>query len=109
MPDSGAYPERPGDRDRFVLRRRGTRPALDPWRHQGVIVEDEPSPRGGTDRIATVFLTGRECPWRSSTYASAALSGSDTRGVEFASLSHTICTCCSLSPIGRSQVSRMRS
>jgi radical SAM enzyme (TIGR01210 family) len=64
MPDSGAYPERPGDRDRFVLRRRGTRPALDPWRHQGVIVEDEPSPRGGTDRIATVFLTGRECPWR---------------------------------------------
>lgn len=64
MRDAPAYPARAGERDRFVLRRRGARPAPDPWRHQGVIVEDEPSPRGGADRVATVFLTGRECPWR---------------------------------------------
>ena len=64
MPDAGVYPARPGERDRFVLQRRGARQPLDPWRHQGVIVEDEPSPTGGSDRIATVFLTGRECPWR---------------------------------------------
>jgi radical SAM enzyme (TIGR01210 family) len=64
MPDAPTYPARASERDRFVLRRRGPRPAPDPWRHQGVILEDEPSPRGGIDRVATVFLTGRECPWR---------------------------------------------
>jgi radical SAM enzyme (TIGR01210 family) len=64
MPDAGAYPSRAAERDRFVLRRRGPRAALDPWRHQGVLVEDEPSPGGGSNRVATVFLTGRECPWR---------------------------------------------
>src|SRR5262249_4951497 len=64
MPDTGAYPSRPADRDRFVLRRRGARQPLDPWRHQGVIVEDEPSPPGGIARIATVFLPGGECRWR---------------------------------------------
>ena len=63
MPDT-AYPARRPERDRFVLQRRGRREALDPWRHQGVLLEDEPSPRGGHERIATVFLTGRECPWR---------------------------------------------
>ena len=40
------------------------RPAHDPWRHQGLIVEDERAADGGRARIATVFLTGRECPWR---------------------------------------------
>jgi len=64
MPESAPYPERPAERDRFVLRRRGARDALDAWRHQGVVLEDEPSPRGGCERIATVLLTGRECPWR---------------------------------------------
>jgi radical SAM enzyme (TIGR01210 family) len=64
MPDAAVYPARPGERDRFVLQRRGAREPLDPWRHQGVIVEDERSPQGNADRIATVFLTGRECPWR---------------------------------------------
>jgi radical SAM enzyme (TIGR01210 family) len=36
----------------------------DPWRHQGVIVEDERGEDGAIARVATVFLTGRECPWR---------------------------------------------
>jgi archaeosine synthase beta-subunit len=52
------------ERDRFVLERRANRAPLDPWRHQGVIVEDERTADGQISRVATVFLTGRECPWR---------------------------------------------
>jgi radical SAM enzyme (TIGR01210 family) len=59
-----SYPATRAARDRFVLERRGARATHDPWRHQGVIVEDEPAQAGGTTRVATVFLTGRECPWR---------------------------------------------
>ena len=64
MPDVGSYPATATARDRFVLERRGPRPVHDPWRHQGLIVEDERSAEGGRARIATVLLTGRECPWR---------------------------------------------
>jgi radical SAM enzyme (TIGR01210 family) len=64
MPDAAAYPVSPSARDRFVVARRGPRPARDPWRHQGLIVDEEPTPSGGRERVATVFLTGRECPWR---------------------------------------------
>jgi radical SAM enzyme (TIGR01210 family) len=59
-----AYPSARSDRDRFVLDRRGPRPAHDPWRHQGVLVEDERGADGTIARVATIFLTGRECPWR---------------------------------------------
>ena len=59
-----SYPDGAKERDRFVLERRGAREALDPWRHQGVIVEDEYGEDGAIARVATVFLTGRECPWR---------------------------------------------
>jgi radical SAM enzyme (TIGR01210 family) len=58
------YPATATGRDRFVLERRGPRPRPDAWRHQGLIVEDERAPDGTTIRSATVFLTGRECPWR---------------------------------------------
>src|SRR5690349_23418858 len=64
MPDAGSFPVGASARDRFVLERRGPRPAHDPWRHQGLIVEDERDADGGRARIATVLLTGRECPWR---------------------------------------------
>ena len=64
MPDSGLYPETPSARDRFVLDQRSSRPRHDPWRYQGLIVEDERTTQGGRARIATVLLTGRECPWR---------------------------------------------
>jgi len=64
MPDAVAFPAAPAERDRFVLERRGPRPAHDPWRHQGVLVEEERSANGECARVATVFLTGRECPWR---------------------------------------------
>ena len=63
-PDAAVYPAGAAARDRFVIARRGTRPVHDPWRHQGVIVEDERTADGSPSRMATVFLTGRECPWR---------------------------------------------
>ena len=64
MRDRGLYPATASARDRFVLERRGPRPQHDPWRHQGLIVEDERTAEGDRARMATVLLTGRECPWR---------------------------------------------
>jgi len=58
------YPELPVARDRFIVDLRGPRPAHDPWRYQGVSVEDEFTERDDLARVGTVFLTGRECPWR---------------------------------------------
>jgi radical SAM enzyme (TIGR01210 family) len=58
------YPAGPAARDRFVLDRRPARLSHDPWRAQGLLVEDEPAADGTIARVATVFLTGRECPWR---------------------------------------------
>jgi radical SAM enzyme (TIGR01210 family) len=58
------YPSTSANRDRFILDRRGLRIAHDPWRYQDLIVEDETTADGEVARIATVFLTGRECPWR---------------------------------------------
>ena len=58
------YPELPAARDRFILDLRGPRPPHDPWRYQGVSVEDELTEQGELARVGTVFLTGRECPWR---------------------------------------------
>ena len=58
------YPVGATERDRFILDRREPRPLHDPWRHHGIIVEDERTADGRIARAATVFLTGRECPWR---------------------------------------------
>jgi len=58
------YPDTPAARDRFVIDLRGPRPAPDPWRYQDVLLEDEPTERGDVARVGTIFLTGRECPWR---------------------------------------------
>ncbi len=59
-----AYPLRSADRDAFVLDRRGSRPAHDPWRYQDLIVEEERTETGSIEPVATVVVTGRECPWR---------------------------------------------
>ncbi len=64
MRDTAVYPVTARARDRFVLERRGPRLQHDPWRYQGVIVEDERTADGSRARMATVLLTGRECPWR---------------------------------------------
>jgi len=58
------YPDRSNERDRFISDLRSPRPAHDPWRYQNLQVEDEPTERGDVARVGTVFLTGRECPWR---------------------------------------------
>jgi len=58
------YPADAAARDRYVLDRRPPRTLHDPWRAQGLLVEDEPAADGTVARVATVFLTGRECPWR---------------------------------------------
>ena len=64
MPDTASFPTTAASRDRFVLGLRGPRPTQDPWRHQGALVEEERSADGRRVQVATVFLTGRECPWR---------------------------------------------
>src|SRR5216117_1955296 len=63
MTEPSIYPTSPAARDRFILDRRAARPVHDPWRSQSVTLEDERSPSGRIARVATIFLTGRECPW----------------------------------------------
>ena len=50
-------------REESILGLRPPRNAVDPSRPYGFFVEEEPRAGGGTDRVATVFLTNRECPW----------------------------------------------
>ena len=64
MPDASVSPATTAARDQFVLTRRGSRPQHDPWRYQDLIVEEERAVDGSISRLATVFITGRECPWR---------------------------------------------
>jgi hypothetical protein len=58
------YPATPAARDRFIVDLRGPRPSHDPWRYQDLAVEDEVTEGGDVARVGTIFLTGRECPWR---------------------------------------------
>jgi radical SAM enzyme (TIGR01210 family) len=58
------YPERAAERDAWILARRAARNALDPRRPYAYLVEDERAEDGETVRVATLFLTNRECPWR---------------------------------------------
>jgi radical SAM enzyme (TIGR01210 family) len=58
------YPTLASARDRFVLAHRPARAANDPWQPPRVVVEDERAADGTMTRVATMFLTGRECPWR---------------------------------------------
>jgi radical SAM enzyme (TIGR01210 family) len=58
------YPSSRTARDRFVVAHRPARRPIDPWTHHGVLVEDERTADGTIAPVATVFLTGRECPWR---------------------------------------------
>jgi len=59
-----AYPDAAAARDRFIIDLRGPRPQHNPRRFQGLSIEDEPTERGDVARVGTIFLTGRECPWR---------------------------------------------
>jgi hypothetical protein len=61
---TAVYPTGRAARDRFVLARRGPRLPADPWAAPRVVVDPEPDGHGGVIDVATLFLTGRECPWR---------------------------------------------
>ncbi len=64
MPVSLAYPTARADRDAYVLDRRPPKSPRDPWTSPDPPVEDELAADGSLARTATIFLTGRECPWR---------------------------------------------
>lgn len=59
-----SYPDRPSERDAWILAHRPERNSLDPFRPYAFLVEEEPDPAGTVVPVATVFLTNRECPWR---------------------------------------------
>lgn len=58
-----SYPDGPTARDRFITGLRPSRPVHDVWRAHAIVVEEERSDTGVVEKVATVFLTGRECPW----------------------------------------------
>jgi archaeosine synthase beta-subunit len=58
------YPASASARDGFILSRRSPRAAHDPWTAHGMTVEQEAAADGTLADVVTVFLTGRECPWR---------------------------------------------
>jgi radical SAM enzyme (TIGR01210 family) len=58
------YPADGAARTRFVLDRRPARQEPDIAQAPAVLIEEEPAGDGGISRAATIFLVGRECPWR---------------------------------------------
>lgn len=58
------YPATNLERDKWVLQRRPARETLDPQKPYLFFVEQELSASGEILRVATIFLTNRECPWR---------------------------------------------
>src|SRR3989441_10481262 len=60
----GVYPDRPRERDRWILSRRSQRNPVDPQRPHAFLVEKERAESGEIVSTATIFLTNRECPWR---------------------------------------------
>jgi archaeosine synthase beta-subunit len=59
-----AYPGTAGERDAWILARRGSRNAVDPRVPYAYLVENERTATGEVVPTATIFLTNRECPWR---------------------------------------------
>jgi radical SAM enzyme (TIGR01210 family) len=50
-----------GTTDRRIRSLRPPKPAVDPWKAHGFIVEDERRPDGVVEKTATIFLAGAEC------------------------------------------------
>ena len=57
------YPTTPRERDEWILAHRPPRNVLDPRKPSAFLVEDECAESGEIARVATIFLTNRECPW----------------------------------------------
>ncbi|MBI3566722.1 MAG: radical SAM protein [Gemmatimonadetes bacterium] len=62
--DAAAYPSRTAERDRWIVRRRPPRNVVSDDRPYASFVEDEVDASGTIRRVATIFLTNRECPYR---------------------------------------------
>ena len=60
---TAAYPSRPGERDAWIVSRRVPRAAMNVELPYACFVEDEMGASGAVRRVATVFLTNRECPF----------------------------------------------
>ncbi len=58
------YPDSSRERDEWILARRPARNVVDPQKPSAFLVEDERAESGEIVRVATIFLTNRECPWR---------------------------------------------
>jgi radical SAM enzyme (TIGR01210 family) len=59
-----SYPVSSVERDEWILSRRPSRNDLDPSQPYAFLLEDERAASGEIVKVATVFLTNRECPWR---------------------------------------------
>ena len=49
--------------DREIRSLRGPKPAVDPWKAHGWVVDEERRPGGRVESALTVFLAGAECPF----------------------------------------------
>lgn len=58
------YPDRPSDRARWILERRGPRRAIESSRPVAVARERERAEDGSPAAVGVLFLANRECPWR---------------------------------------------
>jgi len=61
---TAAYPSHPAERDAWIVSRRAPRRAMNVERPYACFVEDEVGASGVPRRVAAVFLTNRECPFR---------------------------------------------
>jgi radical SAM enzyme (TIGR01210 family) len=61
---TAAYPSRPAERDAWIVGRRPARNAVSAERSYAFFTEDEVDAHGIVRRVATIFLTNRECPYR---------------------------------------------
>lgn len=60
---AAAYPSRAAERDAWIVSRRPPRHAVSAERPYAFFVEDEVDATGAVQRVATIFLTNRECPY----------------------------------------------
>ena len=61
---AAVYPSRPAERDAWIVSRRPPRNAVSAERPYAFFAEDEVDAGGTVQRVATIFLTNRECPYR---------------------------------------------
>ncbi len=50
--------------DRWILSQRPKKNPVNPWQPYAYFVEQERSPEGFVEKVATIFLTNKECPFR---------------------------------------------